>query len=61
MVLPSYMQTLRRPINFLNKQFIAKMAKRSPKFCRLADANNICVVYNNEPSFKKMFVRTKIA
>ena len=61
MVLPGYMQTLRRPINSLNKQFIAKMAKRSLKFCRLADANNICVVYNNEPSFKKLFVRTKTA
>ena len=61
MVLPGYMQTLRRPINSLKKQFVAKIAKRSSRFRKLADANNICVVYNNEPCFKKLFVRTKIA
>ena len=61
MVLPGYMQTLRKPINYLKKQFLAKIAKRSSRFSRFADANNICVVYNNEPSFKKLFVRTKIA
>ena len=61
MVLPGYMQTLRKPINYLKKQFMAKIAKRSARFRRLADANNICVVYNNEPSFKQLFVRTKIA
>ena len=61
MVLPGYMQKLRKPINHLKKQFVAKIAKRSSRFSRLADANNICVVYNNEPSFKKLFVRTKIA
>ena len=61
MVLPGYMQKLRKPINYLKKQCVAKIAKRSSRFSRLADANNICVVYNNEPSFKKLFVRTKIA
>ena len=61
MVLPGYMQKLRKPINYLNKQCMAKIAKRSPRFSRLADANNICVVYNNKPSLKKLFVRIKIA
>ena len=61
LVLPGYMQTLRKPINSLKKQLVAKIAKTSARFCRLADANNICVVYNNEPNFKKLFVRTKIA
>ena len=58
--LPGYMQKLRKPINYLKKQCVAKIAKRSSRFSRLADANNICVVYNNEPCFKKLFVKQKL-
>ena len=55
------MQKLKKSIDFLKITFVAKISRRSKKFSKLADFNNICVVYNNESSFKKLFVRTKIS
>ena len=60
MILPGYMQKLKKPIDFLKKIYLAKISKRSKKFCKLANTNNICVVYNNEQNLKKLLVRTKI-
>ena len=55
------MQKLKKSIDFLKKTFVAKISRRSKKFSKLADSNNICVVYNKESSLKKLFVRTKIS
>ena len=60
LVLPGYMQRLKKPINLLKKRCKAKIGSRFARFKRLADANNICIVFENEPSIKKLIVRTKI-
>jgi len=60
LVLPGYMQRLKKPINLLKKRCEAKIGSRFARFKRLADANNICIVFENEPSIKKLIVRTKI-
>jgi len=60
LVLPGYMQKLTKPINFLKKSCVAKIGSRYARFKRLADARNICIVYQNEPSIKKLICRTKI-
>ena len=49
-----------KPIDFLTKIYLANISKRSKKFCKLANTNNICVVYNNKQNLKKLLVRTKI-
>ena len=60
LVLPGYMQRLKKPIDLLKKRCVAKIGSRAARFKRLADARNICIVYKNEPSIKKLIVRTKI-
>ena len=61
LVLLKYMQKLKKPIDFLKKRCVQKIGSRSARFKRLADTQNICIVYQNEPSIKKLLVRTKIA
>ena len=61
LVLPGYMQKLKKSIDFLKKSCKQKIGSRSARFKRLADTQNICIVYQNEPSIKKLLVRTKIA
>ena len=61
LVLPGYMQKLKKSIDFLKKSYIMKTARRSVRFKRLADTQNICIVYENEPNIKKLIVRTKIS
>ena len=61
LVLPGYMQKLKKSIDFLKKLYILKIGSRSAKFKRLAETQNICAVYENEPSIKKLIVRTKIS
>jgi hypothetical protein len=60
LVLPGYMQRLKKPIDYLKKCCAAKIGSRYARFKRLADSHNICIVYQNEPSIKKLIVRTKI-
>jgi len=60
LVLPGYMQRLKKPLDLLKKRCVAKIGSRAARFKRLADAHNICIVYENEPSIKKLIVRTKI-
>ena len=60
LVLPGYMQRLKKPIDLLKKRCVAKIGSRAARFKRLAEAHNICIVYENEPSIKKLIVRTKI-
>ena len=55
------MQKLKKSIDFLKKSYIMKIARRSARFKRLADAQNIYIVYENEPNIKKLIVRTKIS
>jgi hypothetical protein len=47
LVLPGYMQRLKKPIDFLKKSCISKIGSRAERFKRLADSNNICIVYKN--------------
>ena len=61
LVLPGYMQRLKKPIDLLKKSCIAKIGSRAERFKRLADSNNICIVFENEASIKKLIVRTKIS
>ena len=60
LVLPGYMQRLKKPIDYLKKCCAAKIGSRYARFKRLTDSHNICIVYQNEPSIKKLIVRTKI-
>ena len=60
LVIPGYMQRLKRPIDLLKKRCVAKIGSRAARFKKLADAHNICIVYENELSIKKLIVRTKI-
>ena len=60
LVLPGYMQRLKKPIDLLKKRCVAKIGSRAARFKRLAEAHNICIDYENEPSIKKLIVRTKI-
>ena len=60
LVLPGYMQKLKKPINFLKKSCLTKIGSRYARFKRLADKRNICIVYQNEPSIKKLICRTRI-
>ena len=60
LVLPGYMQKLKKDINFLKTNCIMKIGNRSTRFKKLADVQNICIVYENEPSLKKLICRTKI-
>ena len=60
LVLPGYMQRLKKPIDLLKKSCLAKIGIRTARFKRLADSHNICIVYENDPSIKKRIVRTKI-
>ena len=54
------MQKVKKQMDFLLKKTVIKFASRSKKFANLAANNNICIVLENERSFKKMFVKTKI-
>ena len=61
LVLPGYLQKLKKSIDFLKKIYILKIGIRSARFKRLAETQNICIVYQNEPSIKKLIVRQKIS
>ena len=61
LVLPGYKQKLKKSIDFIKKKYITKISKRSAKFSKLADTDNICIVYSNESNLKKLFVRTRIS
>ena len=61
LVLPGYMQKLKKSINLLKTNCLVKISSRSARFKRLADKRNICIVYENEPSLKKLICRTKIS
>ena len=60
MVLPGFMQKVKKSMDFLVKT-VVKFASKSKKFAKLAGTYNICIVLENEKSFKKLFVKTKIA
>ena len=42
------------------KRVIVKFANNSKKFAKLAANTNICIVLENECSFKKLFIKTEI-
>ena len=55
------MQKVKKPMDFLLKKTIVKFASKSKNFANLAANNNIFIVLENERSFKKLFVKTKVA
>ena len=59
LVLPGYMQKLNKPIDFLKKSCVQKIRSRSARFKRLADTQNIYIVYQNKPSIKKLLSQNK--
>ena len=61
LVLPGYMQKVKKSMDFMMKKAVVKFAGRSKKFAKLAANTNICTVLENKRIFKKLFVKTKIA
>ena len=61
MVLPGFMQKVKKSMDFMLKKTVVKFASKSKKFAKLAANTNICIVLENERSFKKLFVKTKVA
>ena len=55
------MQKVKKQMDFLLKKTIVKFASKSKKFANLSANNNMCIVLENERSFKKLFVKTKVA
>ena len=61
LVLPGFMQKVKKSMDFLLKKTVVKFASKFKKIAKLAANYNICIVLENERSFKKLFVKTKIA
>ena len=59
LVLPGYMQKVKKSMDFMMKKVIVKFASKSKKFAKLAANTNICIVLENKRSFKKLLVKTK--
>ena len=55
------MQKAKKAVDFMLKKTVAKFAGGSKNFAKLPTDINICIVLENEHSFKKLFVKTKIA
>ena len=60
LVLPGYMQKVKKSMDFFLKKTLAKFACTSKKIAKLIEDNNICIVLENELNVKKLLVRTKI-
>ena len=60
LILPGYMQKVKRSMDFILKKSIAKFSRRSKRFAKLVADVNICIVLKNERSLKKLLVKTKI-
>ena len=54
------MKKMKKAIDHHANYTIAKIAKRSKTFSKVIASTNICVVYENEKSLKKLFVKTKV-
>ena len=61
LVLPGYMQKVKRSLDRYLKKTLAKFSSRSKRFSKLAEEVNICIVLENERNIKKLLVRTKIS
>jgi len=61
LVLPGYMQKVKRSMDSHLKKTLAKFSSRSKRFAKLAEEVNICIVLENERNIKKLLVRTKIS
>ena len=59
LILPGYMQKVKRSMDFILKKSIAKFSCRSKRFAKLVADVNICIVLKNERSLKKLLVKTK--
>ena len=60
LILPGYMQKVKRSMDFYLKKSVAKFSCRSKRFAQLAADVNICIVLENERNLKKLLVKTKI-
>ena len=61
LVLPGFMQKVKKSMDFYLKKTLAKFSCKSKKFAKLAEEINICIVLENERNIKKLLVRTEIA
>ena len=55
------MQKVKKSMDFMLKRTVVKFASKSKKFAKLAANTNICIVLENEQSFKKLFIKTKVS
>ena len=55
------MMKQKKEINFLtnSNNLISELSNKSNRFKKLAETTNICIVYKNEKSLKKLIVMTK--
>ena len=60
LVLPGYMQKVKRSLDHYLKKTVAKFSSRSKRFAKLAEEFNICIALENERNIKKLLVRTRI-
>ena len=60
LVLPGYMQKVKRSLDYYLKKTLAKFSSRSKRFAKLAEEFNICITLENERNIKKLLVRTRI-
>ena len=50
---------MKRSLDFLTKSSVAKFTSRSKNFAKLANSTNISIVFENEKTLKKCFVRQR--
>ena len=60
LVLPGYMQKVKRSLDHYLKKTLAKFSSRSKRFAKLAEEFNICIALENERNIKKLLIRTRI-
>ena len=53
------MQKMKKSIDFFTKSSIVKLTGRSQKFAKLAESTNICMVFENERTWKSYSLKQK--
>ena len=59
LILPGYMQKVKRSMDFILTKSIAKFSRRSKRFAKLVADVNICILLKNECSLKSYSSRQK--
>ena len=56
LVLPGYMQKVKKPMDMLFDESLTKFLCKSERFAKLAEDLNICIILENKHSIKKLLV-----